>query len=301
MNLYILEEHHEAFIAWHHALKNDAFQAAGKNTLLHVDRHADLGTGPSQRPIPELSDSLDTIRDFTYGDLKIGWFIMPAVYQKLFYEIVWLVPKGLDAGRQGPSAGEQKYLYARTLREERRLLIVNDDPYRGFSDKPSQDRVPFCLVWQNVERPFCAEGTVVLDIDMDYFACNELVEVSERLEITEAEYRRCRTERYRLLNLCTRYVLEESAGRHYICFNPRSTLSSIPRKEVPRERISGSIVEFIGFLKSNSITPAAITLSRSRYSGYTPEAAWPWIEEELVQGLKGLYPLEVLRGVDDLR
>jgi hypothetical protein len=304
-DLFIVEEHHEAFLAWHHALKKDLFHAARKNTLLHVDYHADMKACPCQQPIPELSDSIETIRDFTYSELTIASFIVPAVYQKLFYEICWLIPKELDCAKNGLVPKKRRYLYARTYQEKKRTLIMNDDPFLGFSDKPWQDRVPFCFYCQTVEQPFepessPPESSVILDIDLDYFACAKLIDLSQKLEITPAEFQRCKTEKYRTLNLQLRYMLEESEGRYYLHFNPKSDIFDNYQEKISQENTLASIQAFIAYLKTNAITPALITLCRSRYSGYTPEAAWQYIEDQLVQGLSELFAMEVHNGLDDL-
>lgn len=300
MDVYVVEEHHEAFIAWHHALKKGSFQAARKSTLLHVDSHSDMAANPFRRPIPELSAPLEDIREFTYSELRIGTFIIPAIYQKLFYEVCWLVPEDFDFKKHGMVPGERKCLYARTYKERRLTLLVNDDPFGGFSDKPWQDRAPFCCGAQTVRQPFSAESTVVLDIDLDYFACSRFVDASQRLEITREEYRRCKSERYRMLNLYAGYALEEADGRCYLWLNPGTELNAEPREDVPREKVLASIRAFIAYLKDNRIAPAFVTLCRSRHSGFTPRSAWRFIEDEVMKGLAELYPLDVLQGADAL-
>jgi hypothetical protein len=299
MHVFLVEEHHEVFPVWHYALKRDLFRAAARNTLLHVDAHADMTATPYTRPIPELSAPLSAVREFTFGQLTIDSFILPAVYQKLFYEICWLGPEGAAAKRVGLPLNEKKYFYARTFREQGRTLIVNEDPFRGFSDKPWQDRVPFCFHRMSQDLPFAPEGTVILDIDMDYFACSRLLDTSLRLEITASEFHRCSTEKYtRLLHY--RHVLEERDGRFYIRFTPRSDILDSHKETISQENILSSVHRFIEYLRKNGLQPAFITLCRSRHSGFTPEGAWRLIEESLLDGLSELFETEHHIGLDAL-
>lgn len=292
--LYIVEEHHEAFLAWHHALKQNRFQAVRKNTLLHVDYHADMKTFPHRQPIPDLSASLSAMQGFTYNELMIASFIIPAVYQKLFYDVCWLVPKTMDMTKNNIALNEKKYFYARTYKTNKKDLIVKEDPFQGFSDKPWQDRVPFCYYCQTVEHPFSSEASVILDIDLDYFACSKMIDASQRLEITRAEFERCQTERYRKLNLFFNYSVEESDGHYYICFNEKPEIFDEYQETFSEEKISLAIEELILFLQHNTVIPVCITICRSRYSGYTPQNAWEFIEQRLLAKLRELYSFEPL-------
>jgi hypothetical protein len=58
--------------------------------------------------------------------------------------------------------------------------------------------------------------------------------------------------------------------------------------EVVEERID----KFIDCLSAKQITPLVIDICRSRFSGYTPNDQWYFIEDRLLEGLTKLYDLK---------
>ncbi|MDJ1174358.1 2OG-Fe(II) oxygenase [Roseofilum capinflatum] len=54
------------------------------------------------------------------------------------------------------------------------------------------------------------------------------------------------------------------------------------------------IDELVDFLKQNSIDPKLICIRRSQISGFRGEEQWPWIQEQLVERLSQIYPLQFL-------
>jgi hypothetical protein len=292
--VFIIEEHHEAFFIWHEAVHRGLLSPANRNVLLHVDRHADMKAHYLRAPIPPLSSPVKAVKDFTYQELLISSFIIPAVYQKLFYEVCWLVPSGLlEESANGTRKGEKQYYYVRTENADRRSFVVRRDPLEGFSDRPWEDRSPFCFYHQTTAESFSPDSTVALDIDLDYFCGSETTDVFERIEITADEYERCRTERYRKLNLHYRRYLEIDNGRYYLCFSPLSPSAGPARRGNSEEEILASLRDFRRFLERNRVSPAFIDICRSRFSGYTPEPVWQFIEEKLLEELGRLYELEI--------
>lgn len=291
VTVFIIEEHHEAFITWHEAVRRGLLRPANRNVLLHVDRHADMKSHCVRSPIPDLSSSAEAVREFVYNQLVISSFIIPALYQKLFYEVCWLAPSGLT---DNVKSKEKQYYYVRTENEDRKSFIVKRDPFQGFSDRPWEDRSPFCFYHQTTAQPFCTESPVTLDIDLDYF-CSQAADAFERIEITAEEYERCRTERYRKLNLHFLHSLEISEGRYYLCFNPQSSSFGPGEPDNCETEILASLEAFCRFLEGNRVSPAFIDICRSRYSGYTPESAWQFVEEKLLEELGRLFDLNVER------
>ncbi len=99
--LYILEEHHEAFIAWNHAIKNEWIPAKD-NHLFHVDEHSDMATPRFNDSIHSLgnAEGLEHIRDFTYRELNIASFIMPACYQRIIKKVYFIFTREFKSKRQ---------------------------------------------------------------------------------------------------------------------------------------------------------------------------------------------------------
>ena len=89
---FIIEEHHEAFIVWNYAIQKGLIPPTG-NTLFHVDEHSDMGTPRFNSSINGLNGDINTIKDFTYKELNIASFIMPAIYKGIFNQIHWIKQK----------------------------------------------------------------------------------------------------------------------------------------------------------------------------------------------------------------
>ncbi len=295
LRVFVVEEHHEAFIVWHEAIRRGLLRPANRNVLLHVDAHSDMRSDCFRSPIPDPSCSAEAVKKFAYEELIISSFIVPALYQKVFYEVCWLLPSAqAESSDSGPKKGEKQYYYVKTRNQDRKAIIVQPDPFQGFTDRSWEDRSPFCFYHQTTAESFSTQSPVVLDIDLDYFCTLEKVDAFDRIEITVEEYERCRTERYRQLNLHFRHYLEVVGGRYYLCLNPCSRpFGEGQRRKKSQAEIVSSLRDFSRFLETNQIAPAFIDICRSRYSGYTPDADWQFIEDSLLGELGRLYELKV--------
>src|SRR5512136_599098 len=113
--LFLHEEHHEAFFIWHYAIQHDLLPAQ-QNVLLHVDSHADMGQPHLRTAIHQFPQTMPEIEQFTYNELGIGTFILPALYQRIFDTLYWLPPK------TAKTCTEQKYV--RTHKQAGQYFIV---------------------------------------------------------------------------------------------------------------------------------------------------------------------------------
>ena len=87
--LFIVEEHHEAFFVWNYCINKELIQPS-QNCLLHVDFHSDFNIPKLTSSIDTLNGSLQRIFDFTYNELSISDFIIAAVYQEIFNQVIWI-------------------------------------------------------------------------------------------------------------------------------------------------------------------------------------------------------------------
>ena len=58
-------------------------------------------------------------------------------------------------------------------------------------------------------------------------------------------------------------------------------------------KIDRRVDAFFDFLRQNKISPSIITLARSRFSGYTPENDWEYIEKILLSKLNDVYDIKI--------
>jgi hypothetical protein len=288
--LFLHEEHHEAFLIWHYAIQRGLLPAQ-QNVLLHVDSHSDMGQPLLRTAIHQFPHTLADIAQFTYNELNIGTFILPAIYQGIFQTIYWLQPKA------GKLQTAQKYV--RTHKQAGQYFIVGPDFSPWPHNKPWQDRVCFTQHVISLETPVPAMPSVVLDIDLDFFSCEFFIDAAAKVEITPQEAERFQQNRYHPLRLHNHCMLEVHDHRFYLVLNVNSGGQIETSAKLSEEAIVQRIDRFGAFLRDNKITPTLIDVCRSRFSGYTPGDQWEWIEQRLCAKLRELYAIAP-RYIDEL-
>ena len=178
--LFVFEEHNEAFFIWHYAVMKKMMPKFG-NTLLHVDEHSDMGIPRLNQSINSLNGSLQDIYKFTYSELTIENFIVPAIYQGLFNKLYWI--------RQSTEFPIPNSMYVYTYDKEGKLLTARNAKDLGTAAlfNPKYKSAKFkCMT---VDDEFAENQSVILDIDLDYFSCNhQYHNFRGKLEITEEQY-----------------------------------------------------------------------------------------------------------------
>ena len=86
---FIIEEHNEAFFIWNYAVNKKIINSE-KNILVHVDEHLDMGTPRLYTSIFDLNSDMKAVLDFSYNELSINAFIIPAVFQGIINKIYWI-------------------------------------------------------------------------------------------------------------------------------------------------------------------------------------------------------------------
>ncbi|EIC21481.1 hypothetical protein Thi970DRAFT_01692 [Thiorhodovibrio frisius] len=294
----VIEEHHEAFLAWLLAAARGWIAPTG-NWLLHVDTHADMS-------LPCLNQSLHSIRldavgadrqslrRFTYEELGIGDFILPALYLGLFERIDWLRPAPSEATHPPPVRAKPLYL-ASLEGDGRRLRLTANRFQAGLLDPAGWARAHFRSITTQTPADAAVDSRApsalpwVLDIDLDYFHSDDAAAETMEIQITEAEYRAYRDHPYHRVRLhggCVRAFCRE--GQYYYRF-ARSAPGGSPVFE--RARVTERIQVFMDWLKRLPHQPSLITVCRSSISGYVPADQVDWLEQQVLDGLAMLYPL----------
>ncbi len=284
---YIIEEHHEAFIIWNHAIINGIISPEG-NCLFHVDEHSDMDIGYRQfnNSINNLNSDIKEIVNFTYEDLKINSFIIPSVYRGIFNQVYWI--------RQVHVKNKIRpiKLYVRSYNQAGYKLVSGKckNLTSNFNDV---DRKEFDYYLITDDRlPF--KRKVVLDIDLDYFSCIDFPIEDIKIEITEDEYNLFRSDKYHRLNYITNTKIEPYSenGKYYYVINQfKEKYPS--RHYVNEDEITKRINKFINVLKEKNIKPSLIDICRSKHSGYTPSDQVEFIQEQLLKSLSNLYNIEI--------
>ncbi len=291
--LVVVEEHHEAFYVWHYSVRNGWLAAEG-NTLLHFDAHPDMALPRLRRPLSSIGDLAD-LADFTYRELSIGDFIWPAVYQGVFNRVLWIryrqkLSEGgwrtLLIGAKNP--GGTEFFTAASLAST---------PYAASKDVRSVDYAPM-----TTQECVKTDQPSVLDIDLDYFCCNEHPRLPvQEVETTGAVYEEFHRNPYHFLHFAGKISAIARAGKYFLVYDdfPYRHTPEPPNYPADRSEIQARITDAADFLRSYSVIPPLIVLCRSVHSGYTPREESAFVETTLIEHLEKLYSLEVL-SINDL-
>ncbi|MBX2968288.1 MAG: UPF0489 family protein [Cyclobacteriaceae bacterium] len=298
-HVFVLEEHHEAYFVWRYALRKGLIRKQGNN-LLHIDEHSDMGSPTLNVSLHSLNGDLNKVRDFTYKELNIASFIVPAVYDKIIRDVYWIKQRHDKVRQRG------NVLYVRSAENEGKQLITGKlsvlENFEKEKKELQESIVPFQFYKRHVDG-ISKVSDVLLDIDLDYFSCiqdplrNEL-----RIEITYDEYLKYKQTLYHRIKFFDfgRTEVIQRKGKYYYCLNNYQHVYISPLK-VSKEEIISRIETLCQMLQHRQIKPQIITICRSRFSGYTPKDQWEFIETKLLERLGGTYNLQAVTHISDLK
>ncbi|MCA1992315.1 MAG: UPF0489 family protein [Coleofasciculus sp. S288] len=286
--LFIMEEHHEAFYLWNYAVINGWIKDVN-NTLLHVDEHTDLQVPLLNSSLQSVRSSLEKLHTFTYTELSIADFIIPSVYQGIFDKIYWL-------RRKHDAKMDRLKFFVYSHQGNGQLIQLTENSSLAFFYQKDCKSFRLSSI-TNHDAISSGESLIVLDIDLDYFSCNDKDGAAAKIEITKEAYEAYTNDFYDELhlNLGGKGQVQKIDDKYYLYFSA----PEIPNKlKVSEEMIVQRIDAFISFLETNAIKPKLIDICRSRLSGYTPRDQWEFIENKLLEKLGQLYDLEIKSIID---
>jgi hypothetical protein len=261
--VHIVEEHHEALIVWRDAIGAGVISPKG-NSILHVDEHSDMALPKTQTPIQEAFDH--DIRGLVYRELHIGNFLYAAIYVEAFNRVYWLRQNHDNLHRSQILSVLSIDGAGRTLQ-----AIPFENPHRFFDS----DRKTFRFTYVEPEETLeFSSSPMILDIDLDYFSCDNSAGESWEIEITKDASVSLQDPLNKLRLIGTGFMsVEERDGKYFLSRTAIAKDLRVSESSI-RERIDA----LIRFLERNKIQPALIDICRSRLSGYTPHDQWQWIE-----------------------
>jgi hypothetical protein len=288
--IFIFDEHFDAFYFWHVA-RHEKFLTKPLD-LYHIDAHDDMGKVSDLKNSvyfnsKEPTGYLEHYRHLTDHCLGIADFIRPAVLSGIVKDVYLAYPEWRKKYRRKhkrtsicSAFGEGKVI--------KHGLVASPKV-----DKVFPDFTTFRYTKCNVST-LPKNRTVILDIDLDYFACCDTPSnsYSYELEISEQQFEHQDdfladlTLRFSGFNFSF-YMKEKNryfAGIKREGISERSYLPS-------RQEVSSQITLLMQELMNKNIKPVAITVSRSCHSGFCPAEYVGFIEELLLKNIKAAFPL----------
>ena len=281
MPFLTMEQHHESFYYWGLAVEKGWIPPQG-NVLFHVDHHDDLTCGGYFHDFSKPFLTLEERRAFTYSDLGIADFIVPALYEGLFSQMFNM--KGLV---KQPFSTEERLIRLRgnhVLEPGKYIPFLHADKRRDGADGYG-----FYTYHEGALSDTGMLENVVLDIDLDYFCWDNSLSTTalKRIEITKEAYEEFCENPYHPFRILPRALIRAEAenGKYYLRYMEASTEEALAEEKQIRTRIE----HFFNWLGSQPWEPALVTICRSAHSGYLPREQAELVEELVCEGLKRLW------------
>ncbi len=277
----IFEEHNEAFYYWGQAAEK-GFLAPKNNILFHVDHHDDMECGGYHWDFRRAFSSLEERREFTYQELGIADFIVPAFYEGLFdqlYMMKSLLPK--------PFQEEQRLV---RLTGTNTLSVLRYVPFLHSKYKNSADPdYRFFTYHEGSLMDTPALKNIVLDVDLDYFCWDDSLHTTEpkRMELTKQAFEEYQANPYHPFRILPRKLLNavEEGGHYYLEYKEPLEPGDIASEDLIQKRMD----RFFQWLKQQPWEPCFMTICRSAHSGYLPRTRAAFVEEQFLHGLQDIW------------
>jgi len=185
--IYVFDEHNEAYYYWHKA-KYEGYINEPLD-LFHIDAHSDMmKTDCIQSSIYFPEDSqvgyLEYYKNIAKNEFNIGNFIIPAILNGLIKNVYFIFPKWMECKPKrkkyniSSMFGEGKiFKHCLTINKNtnpKLFQVLPDFKQYNFSFLPI-DRLP-------------KARKVILDIDLDYFACSDSHNTNKKGEHESKSY-----------------------------------------------------------------------------------------------------------------
>lgn len=282
----IVDEHHEAFWAWHLFIEKN-FLAKDSNYLLHIDHHDDMECGGYDCDFENLPINCATAKEFTYNTLGIADFIYPAIYQKIFSNVHIL--KNLK-----PQPLKQEKLFVRCI-ENQELVSGKYIPFLHAGEKNKSDSKYrfFTRIDGGLnDTDSIPSENLVLDLDLDYFCWDDsLRSVPEKkLEITAEAYTDLIQNKNNPFRILPKKLLNfyEDGGKYFMVYRENLNRNILPSEE----KIISRIDKLMNYFTKIKLKPAAIDICRSSYSGYLPTERADFVEKTFLDKLSEIFDLK---------
>ena len=287
--IFCFDEHNQAFYHWHRARIEGLFSR--RMDLFHVDAHNDMVL-----PLPFSEslysrnrtniDSLEFYRRFASSQLTINDFILPAVLSGVVRNVYFVYP---GWRKFKPSRKKQSIASAFGEGKVLKTGIKTDQKNSPRIHMAYPDLTHFQFI-SGEARHIPQNRRVILDIDLDYFACRDTItnQMNYELEITRNQFKqqdqflREKTLPYSGMVI----TFSRRDNRYFARIEPKKVPDQVhfPSPDEIRQEIESLIRTLI----EKKIRPVLVTVCRSCDSGYCPKEKADFIEPILMDKLKSL-------------
>lgn len=277
----MIEEHHEAFYYWGLAVEKGWIPSTG-NVLFHLDHHDDMECGGYRRDFHTPFSSLEERHAFTYHNLGIADFIVPALFEQTFTQLYMM-----------------KSLLPKPFQEEQRLVKLTGNSYlavhryvpflHGEYKKNGHPNYRFFTYSEGSLMNTPALENTVLDVDLDYFCWDDSLHTVQpkRMELTKQAFEEYQADPYHPFRILPRRLLTaiEEDGHYYLEYSEPLEPAVIASEELIQKRMT----RFFQWLKKQPWEPRMVSVCRSAHSGYLPRCRAAFVEEQFLNGLEQLW------------
>ena len=283
----LVDEHHEAFAAWHIFREQGIVPHTG-NYLLHIDHHDDMECGGYDWDFTHPPQNVAEAKICLDEALGIADFIIPAVFFGLFDSVHIL--KNLAPV---PLARQERFIFRKGCGE---LQCGNYIPFIHAPKKRDKDSGYrfFSRIDGGLGENDSYPDNLVLDVDLDYFCWDDSLESAgeKKLEITADAYEELQADKNHPFRLFPRKLVKavKQGGKYYLVYSEHLSPPPLPDEETIALRIR----RLMAYLEASGVRPSGIDICRSSYSGYLPRSRAAFVEREFLTGLAGVWELEIL-------
>ncbi len=289
---YIFNEHNEAYYFWHKA-RLDGYLNTPLD-IYHVDAHSDMANLQKLRcslycDKKNPAETLAHYRHIAYQEMNIANFLIPAVLNNIVKSIYFVFPAWRQYKRRIKKANVAtafgdghvfKHDIKMKASEKAKIMFAYPDLKEYRYIRTDIERVP-------------SNRKVILDIDLDYFACTDSItnRMSYELAITRDQY--LNRDQFVRDNASLQYSdlridfrKRKTKYTATIRFEKEENQDHLPSKsEIKRE-----VNRLVDILAGKNVKPVIITICRSNISGYCPPQYFQMIEDYLLQQLHARFP-----------